>query len=375
MRKLSIALFIGAMVCLAGCGKEESVPDTTNVVEEASEEQEVASLSLLDYDYNDYVTLGEYKGISLEVTPVVVTDEDVERECNAIVSENTTYEPTDKTVVEVEDWIVASWSVEADGESLDAYSATEQRIHVGSGYVIQELEEAFVGLTVGEETVKEVTIASDFQDSTIAGKTLTFTITVSSILEEKAPTVDDVWVSTLQEYDTVDEWKQGIRATLEESAKLSSDENARSRLQQAVINNCEFKEPPTELVDALFEEQKESDSSTAESYGMEFADYVSMYYGVDESGYDEAMRQEVKNSINVSFMLLAIADAEGLQEVSEEDVNTFVEENYEYYGFDSAEAMIEFYGESVIKEACKSNLVWDFIFDSANFVEAAAEQE
>lgn len=368
--KKTLILAIFCISCiLAGCGKKTAATEA-EVKTEKPVVEETQTPKLDDYDYNDYVTLGEYKGITIEIPDFTVTDEDVESECAAVAEENATYTDTEKTTVEAFDWITATWTTSCEGATLEGYNAEEQRLCVGNGEFLKELEEAFIGLTVGEESIVTITLPEDFSDGDFAGKSVEVTVTVSAIQEKSTPEITDEWVATLGDYESVDAWKQEIRESLEETAAETRKMYAMASLQQTVIDACTFKDVPEELKEALLQEQRSLDESDAEGYSMEFEEYVQKYYGYEtEDAYTEAMTDEVEESIKISFMLRGIADKEAVEEPSEEEYKAFVEKNMS--GFTSEDELIKYYRKDILQEACKNSKIWDTVLASAVIIETS----
>lgn len=79
----------------------------------------------------------------------------------------------------------------ASTHSKNLTSSEEQRLCVGNGEFLKELEESFVGLTVGEESTVTVTLPEDFSDGDFAGKNVEVNVTVSAIQEKSTPEITD----------------------------------------------------------------------------------------------------------------------------------------------------------------------------------------
>lgn len=362
-------IMLGALMgcaLLTACGKSngESVESTE------STESTSTVISTDAYDYNDYVTLGQYTGFEVSVPTAAVSDDEVESSLADLQSSNVTYQATDATTVSEGDYVNVTFTVsDADNDDLSQYNVTDTEIHQGAGTYFTELESAFVGMTVGSTNTVDVSVADDYYDTTIAGKDLVYTVVINSVDEAVTPDVTDEWIASVSEYSTLDEWKEATRASLEETKKSEQKSVFKTGVQNYIMSNATFAELPQELVDSMVKNYKAEDAEMAENLGYDFNDFITTYYGYDdEDAYTEDLTEYVEQSIKMDFVLRALREAEEVS-MSEDDLDAFIADCVDAYGFTDDDELIEYYGEDVVNAACLNNLTWETICAKSTMVE------
>lgn len=350
-------------VMLTACGK-----DTVD----STESTEVVStvISTDDYDYHDYVTLGQYSDFEVSVPTTTVSDADVDAELSDLQSVNVEYVATDATTVSENDYVNASYTMsDAEGDDLSSYEMNGIEIHLGAGSYFTQLENAMVGMTVDSTNSVEVDVPDDYYDSTIAGKSVTYNVTINSVDEVVTPEVTDDWIASITEYSTVEEWKEATKSALESNKKSEQESVFKTGVQNLIMSNATFNELPAELITQMVTNYKTEDEKMAESLGYEFNEFITTYYGYeDEEAYATDLTEYVEQSIKMDFVLRALRDAEEIS-MFEEDLEAFITDCTEAYGFTDSEELIEYYGEDVVEAACLNNKTWDTICGLSTMIE------
>ena len=350
-------------VMLTACGK-----DTVDSTESAEVVSTVISTD--DYDYHDYVTLGQYSDFEVSVPTTTVSDADVNSELSDLQSVNVEYVATDATTVSENDYVNASYTMsDAEGDDLSSYEMNGVEIHLGAGSYFTQLENAMVGMTVGSTNSVEVDVPDDYYDSTIAGKSVTYNVTINSVDEVVTPEVTDDWIASITEYSTVEEWKEATKSALESNKKSEQESVFKTGVQNLIMSNATFNELPAELITQMVTNYKTEDEKMAESLGYEFNEFITTYYGYeDEEAYATDLTEYVEQSIKMDFVLRALRDAEEIS-MFEEDLEAFITDCTEAYGFTDSEELIEYYGEDVVEAACLNNKTWDTICGLSTMIE------
>lgn len=350
-------------VMLTACGKD--TVDSTESTEAVS-----TVISTDDYDYHDYVTLGQYSDFEVSVPTTTVSDADVDAELSNLQSVNVEYVATDATTVSENDYVNASYTMsDAEGDDLSSYEMNGVEIHLGAGSYFTQLENAMVGMTVGSTNSVEVDVPDDYYDSTIAGKSVTYNVTINSVDEVVTPEVTDDWIASITEYSTVEEWKEATKSALENNKKSEQKSIFKTGVQNLIMSNATFNELPTELITQMVENYRAEDEKMAENLGYEFNEFITTYYGYeDEEAYATDLTEYVEQSIKMDFVLRALRDAEEIS-MFEEDLEAFITDCTEAYGFTDSEELIEYYGEDVVEAACLNNKTWDTICGLSTMIE------
>lgn len=368
-----------AMLLCAACLATTSaavLAEETEAVTEASTDTEAeeteAKAERPDYQAADYVTLGEYKGLKVQID-LTVSEDEIEEELNSAISRADVMEEITEGTVAEGDIVSIDYEGKLDGEAFDGGTAKDYDLEIGSGSFIDGFEDGLIGVNVGDTVDLNLTFPENYFSEDLAGQEVVFTVTVHAI--KRMPELTDELVSTMTdgEYTTVDDYKASIRASLEEEKAGQRDAMIMSDLFTQVAANTTINEYPEVMVDYGVQEMSDYYVDMAESFSMEFADFLSMYLGMTEEEFNEQVVLAVQQNLQQEMYLKAIAETEGI-ELTEEEYEAGCEKYAETYGMESAEELVENYGESVVRLSLLQEKVLEFLKESA-VIEEITETE
>ena len=200
--KKTMTAFLAAIVTavsLAGCGGNK--PDDATQVESSSEQGDKNDPNnpayLKDMDLTKYVTLGEYKGITVEVQSPEVSEAEVDAYIQYVTSSMpATEEVTGRPVQEGDTVNIDYAGKYADsGEAFDGGTAQGYDLVIGSHSFIDGFEDGLIGANIGDTLDLNLTFPEDYGHSELAGVDVIFTVTVNSI--KVKPDFDDAYAASL----------------------------------------------------------------------------------------------------------------------------------------------------------------------------------
>lgn len=385
-RAVMIALLLTMTIAAAGCTKnsEETtktdVSDTTEEneteaeqdTEEADDDQEkepTTSELMAEIDVEKCVTLGEYKGITVEKTIEPVTDEDVEQEIQSAL-ESYPVEVTNRSVQEG-DTVNIDYVGRIDGEEFEGGSDEGALLKIGSGQFIEGFEDGLIGASKGETRVLDLTFPQNYTED-LAGKAVEFTVTVNTI-NEPLEEPNDEWVAAnIEGYYTVEEYKAGIRSEQEENNKQTAEEQMRYTAWTKVVDGCTINEYPETLVEMgkkLYARQAETYAQYA---GMELKEFIESS-GITQEEFDANAEEYGKDVAAQALVNQAICNAEGYtigDEAYQEAMTNMLAE----YGC-TEEELISAYGQDNVEQSIMMNRVIQLILDNAVIEEVEADAQ
>ena len=151
------------------------------------------------------VTLGEYKGLEVEVTVEEVTDEEVSAELVKQQEENAREITVEDRAIENGDIALIDYSGSVDGEKFEGGTAENQTLVIGSGSFIDNFEEQLIGKNIGEEVEVHVTFPEEYHAPELAGKPAVFEVKINGIKVKELPVIDDEFASELSVFDSLDD--------------------------------------------------------------------------------------------------------------------------------------------------------------------------
>lgn len=164
--------------------------------------------------------LPEYKGLKVKVDAIKVAKMDIESELDTLRSRFGTLVTVDRPA-KSGDFTTIDLSAEIDGKSID--SATDISYQIGSGQLLDGIDEALETLTAGEST----TFRSKLVGGDAAGAEAEVSVTLKAVKERELPAADDEFAQLASEFDTLDELKADIEKRLE--ASLGAQQGVRAR--------------------------------------------------------------------------------------------------------------------------------------------------
>lgn len=298
--------------------------------------------------YSKYVTLGDYTGMTIDRIVTTVSDEDVQEEIqNELYADADFKEVTDRGAKEG-DTVNIDYTGTIDGDEFDGGSDTGIDLELGSGSFLPEFEEAIVGMKTGETKDITITFPEDY-DGTVDGQTAVFSVTVNSITEAILPEYDDAYVKENYGFDTTADYETSLKSELQDQYNEDATYTACSDALTEAVDNATFDGYPEDMYDTAKEQMESENQAFADQLGIEWTDLVGEDYDIEE---------DVIAAIHEKLVVYAIAEKENLS-VSDEDIDTYADENWELYDYDSKEDFIDGYG----KEELKYNLLYDKVLD------------
>ena len=262
---------------------DESEDITESISEEASEVTDEELAERPEYKALDYVTLGIYKGLSVVQEPVTVTDEEIEQE---ILSNVDAAGLNHRTEGKVKEGDIANIDFvgKLDGEAFAGGTADGYDLEIGSHSFIEGFEEGLVGVAIGDTVDLDLTFPEDYGNEELAGQETVFTVTVNYIKE--TPEITDDLIAQLSDgvYTTVDGYRDYIREQLVSEKEQEQENAVDTELFTQLYNTCTINDYPQELLDYSVNSTTEYYKNMAEQYGMELADFLQSYFGMDEDG-------------------------------------------------------------------------------------------
>lgn len=342
---------------------EETESDNT---EDTSEDTPTTAELMAGIDVEKCVTLGDYKGVTVEKTIQSVTDEDVQNEIdNALAN----YPVEVDQAAKEGDTVNIDYVGKIDGEEFDGGSDQGADLKLGSGKVIDGFEDGLIGARKGETRTLNLTFPEDYTQD-LAGKAVEFTVTVNAVKEPLSEPTDQWVADNIEGYDNIADYKAGIRSEQEENNEQTADNQVRYAAWTQVIDNCTINEYPETLVEVgkkLYEQQVETYAKYA---GMELDAYIESS-GLTQEEYQSNMEEYGKNVAAQALVCQAICDKEGFA-IGDDDYQKALQDMLTEYGCTEDE-LIQTYGQDNVEQSIMLNRVSNLILENANVTEVQAD--
>lgn len=368
-KKIYLAMFAACFALTASaCGDGAAViTDNTKTEKSADNKKaEVGTTRLVSVENVDkYITIGEYKGLTLDNTVDAITDDDVQAQIDQDLQDKA--EPVSDGAKEG-DLVTVNYVGTKNGQTFDGGTANNYDFVIGQGQMFDEFENGVIGMKKGETKEIKIDFPSDYADETLAGQEVVYKVTVQNV--RRAGELTDEWVAKNTDYTTVDEYQESVRSQLEEEAKNSAQEVLKNTAWSTVLENSEVKEYPQEDVDSAISEFKSSMEVYAKQADMTLEEFIDSQ-GISQDDFDEQCQQYAEGKVKQNLIVQGIMDAEGLSLDDKESLQ-LQEKLVEQMGAGDIAELVGTYGQTYVDESIGLLRVEDFIIKNASVSDKVA---
>ncbi len=135
------------------------------------------------------VVLGDISGESVLRSTYEMSQADVDNTIATLRKQRATYAPVSRAA-ENEDKVLIDFEGTLDGKVFEGGVAKDYPVTLGSGRMLAEFEAAIVGMKSGETKSFDMTFPENYHGKDVAGKQVTFKITVKNVEGQVLPEVD-----------------------------------------------------------------------------------------------------------------------------------------------------------------------------------------
>lgn len=344
IKLIMLFAMMAAMLCACGKKGDDSLSDNQ-----------------IEVDPDDYVKLGDYSNLSVEVTYYDYSEEDVKSCVDSELEFYVDYYANSYNLdlydyqVDLSANTVAQGSIvnmdytgRIDGVAFEGGSAEGAHLVIGSGKFIPGFEDGLVDKQVGETVDLDLTFPEDYQNADYAGKNAVFTVSINSIDTRSMPEYTDELIQTLnisQDITTYQQYEDYIRQYLQDSCDDANEQMLQESIWNAAYGTCEVSDPPQQMVDSFYEDLNEYFETYAQYYSMDLETFISSQMSMDMETYQEKNREAATEEAKKELAYMAIAKAEGIV-VDDAMMQEAAEAEYADYGYESADAMIQTMGKA-----------------------------
>lgn len=325
----------------------------------------------------DEVTVSGYKGIEIDKVDAVqkIADKDVTAAIDQTREQNATSTEIKDRAVKKGDVTTIDFVGKMDGKAFDGGSSQDYQLEIGSNSFIEGFEDSIIGHKIGDKFDWSGKFPADYQNADMAGKAVTFTITVKGIAEKKVPELNDEFVKKVSEKSkTVKEYKAEIKKQLEDQAKLSHEDSLYGAVMDAVLKKAKVKKYDTEEIDKQVEQYIAQYKSQAEAAGTDLATFAKQNWGFEsEDALKKELETQIKSSQKDDIVVSAIAKKEKISPDKDEQ-----KELGEYIAKAQGMALKDLktqYGEETVDKAVKRLAVMQWLSKYAVQVEKSDDSK
>jgi trigger factor len=264
-----------------------------------------------------------YDDIHVTTIDTNVTDEEVETALNNLRQQQATFSAVEgqRPLGDGDFAVVSFKGTPKDGEAdAKPVEVDEIMVEIGGENTIPEFTDQLRGAKVGEQRTFDVKYAHDFADKRLAGKTLSYEVTIKGIKTRSVPELDDGFAKELSaDFNTVDELRNRLRENMKAEKEHEALHQSKDSLVEELVKRNDFPIPEAMINDQI-DLRLERGLRALAAQGMRTEDMKRMDFDRLRTGQREAALREVK----ASLILEQIADEEKI-EITDEELDREVE--------------------------------------------------
>lgn len=269
-----------------------------------------------EVDVRPEFDIPESSTLSAQVPTLAGTEAGVDERVEVLRQRFATRTDVDRAAAEG-DVVTLDLEARRDGEVVEGGNAEGVAYTIGSGGMLEGLDEAVTGLSAGESAE----FTSELVGGVAEGEAADITVTVTKVQTEELPEVDDEFAQMVSEFDTVDEMRADLAEAATRMARIEQLNSARDAVVADLVANTEF-DLPESLVKAEVENRTQQITEQLARAGYSVERYLEESEDESAETPEEFWNQVAENartSLKAQIILDKLAD-EVEVEVSQDDL-------------------------------------------------------
>jgi trigger factor len=259
-----------------------------------------------EVDVRPEIEIPELEGLKITVDPIEVNDEEVDTELQNLRARFGTLNGVERAA-ENGDFVSIDLSATVDGEDVPETTTEGLSHEIGSGQLIDGLDEAIIGLKEGETRVFTTTLAAGEH----AGQEAQVTVTVKSVKERELPEPDDEFAQLASEFDTIDELKSSLTEQVQRVKRIQQAEQIRDKALEVLLEQTDVPLPEN-IVQAQVDDTLHNAIHGLDHDEKRFEDTLKEQ-GSSREEFDTDNRTNAEKAVKTQLLMDAVADKLDIQ--------------------------------------------------------------
>ena len=286
-----------------------------------------------EVDVRPEFDLPDFSEISVEVPALGSTEERIDHELEHLRERFGSLKTVDREAGD-EDFITLNLSATVDGEEIEDAKVEDMSYRVGSGDLIEGLDDAVKGLKADESA----TFTSKLVFGEYADKDAEVTVTVTAVKERELPELDDDFAQMASEFDTVEELRADLASGAEESAKAEQAASIREEVLKVALEKTQFPLPAS-VVDEQVNAQVQQLMGQLGGDEALFEKLLEAQ-GTSREEVNEQTRTSAEEAVRTQLFLDVLAEKEE-PEVTQDELNDHIVFTARRYGVEPQQFLMQ----------------------------------
>lgn len=322
------------------------------------------------YFVKPQVSMDGYQGIPAEKVIKTVTEEEIDAAIDRDRERGARMTEVDREA-KAGDFATIDYLGTVDGVPFDGGKAEGHKLELGSGSFIPGFEEQVAGHKAGEEFEVNVTFPEEYHAEALKGKDAVFAVRLHKVEEKTLPAPDDEFAKDISEFDTFDEYKADVKATIEKRYEDAAAHAVESQILEKLAEKLQ-----ADIPDCMFESETEQ---MVEEYGyrmqaqgIDLQMYLK-YTGMTLEQMKEQFKPQAEQKVKTRLALEKIVELENIVP-SEEEIGAEYQKLADAYQqeIDKIKEMVK---PDMISMDVATRKALDFVKEKAVITETAEKKE
>lgn len=254
-----------------------------------------------EVDVRPDIDLPDLATLKISVDPIAVDDAEVDAELDTLRARFGTLKGVERAAKNG-DFVSIDLTASVNGEDLPEGSTEGLSHEVGSGQLIEGLDEAIIGLSEG----KSATFTTKLVAGDHAGDDAEVTVTLKSVKERELPEADDEFASMASEFDTLAELRENLTEQVRRVKRIHQAETIRDNALEKLLELVEVPLPEGIV-------QAQVDSALHNAIHQLDHDEAKLAEALEAEGssrekFDADNREAAEKAVKTQLLMDAIAD-------------------------------------------------------------------
>ncbi len=259
-----------------------------------------------EVDVRPEIELPDLGALTFTVDPIEVGDDEVDTELQNLRARFGTLTGVDRPAAEG-DFVSIDLSATVDGEDVPEAKTEGLSHEIGSGQLIEGLDEAIIGLKADESKVFTTTLVAGPH----AGQEAEVTVKVNSVKQRELPEADDEFAQLASEFDTIDELKENLVEQVRRAKRIQQAEQIRDKALETLLAEVEVPLPEA-IVQAQIDDTLHNAIHGLDHDESKFEESLTEQ-GSSREEFDADNRSNAEKAVKTQLLMDAIADKLDIQ--------------------------------------------------------------
>ena len=279
-----------------------------------------------EVDVRPEITLPDFSALEVTVEVPEADDAAVDAELDNLRARFGTLKGVERGATKG-DFLSVDLAATVDGEPVEEASTEGLSYELGSGTLVEGLDEAAEGLKAGES--KEFTstlVAGEYAD-----KEAVVTVTVQTVKERELPEADDEFAQMASEFDTLDELRADLTEKVAQQAKAGLAGEIRDKVLEALLEAADVPTPEGIVENEAHQQLHQIFGDAA--HNDEMINTMLEAEGTTREEFEAETKEAAARAIRTQLLLDVVAE-DASTEVSQEELTQHILFQAQRYGMD-----------------------------------------